>query len=217
MQQRRTRRPSHATIVAYLALFVALGGTAGAIAGKNRVDTRDIKPKAVHASDLAKNAVTKKKIRARAVTGAKVLDGSIGGGDLAAGSVSPGKLDLFSSSDNPGTVAITGVGGQSLGASVTLQVPAGGLLVFYAEADIQVNGALGATSCRLQARSGSSDVFLLEIDPGSGNPPQPYRSDLVPAIFPAGTYTFTLDGSLNGVTTNTCTYVRPALRAFVLG
>lgn len=89
MQQGRTRRPSHATIVAYLALFVALGGTAGAIAGKNSVDSRDIKPKAVHAGDLDKNAVTKKKIRAKAVTGAKVLDGSIGGADLAAGSVFP--------------------------------------------------------------------------------------------------------------------------------
>lgn len=215
--QGRTRRPSHATVVAYLALFVALGGTAGAIAGKNTVDTRDIKPKAVHTSDLAKNAVTKRKIRAAAVNGAKVLDGSIGGADLAAGSVSPGKLDVFRASDSPGTVPVTGGSGQSLGPTVTLEIPAGGLVVFYAEADIQVNGALGASSCRLQAAAGSTDVFLLEIDPGSGNPPQPYQSDLVPAIIPAGTVTFTLTGSVNGVTTNTCTYVRPALRAFLLG
>jgi hypothetical protein len=210
-------RPSHATIVAYLALFVALGGTAGALAGKNTVDSRDIKPKSVKASDLAANAVVPAKIRSNAVTGAKVLDDTLGRADLGTDSVSPAELDLFRSSTNPGTVALTGPSGQSLGAAVTLEVPAGGLIVFYAEADIQVNGALGASECRMHARTGSSDVFLLQIDPGSGNPPQPFRSELVPAVFPAGTYTFTLTGSVNGVTTNTCTYVAPDLRAFVLG
>jgi hypothetical protein len=40
---RRIRRPSHATVVAYVALFVALtGGTAAALSGSNTVFTDDI-------------------------------------------------------------------------------------------------------------------------------------------------------------------------------
>ena len=42
----RNRRPSHATVVAYLALFVALSGTAmavdGPLAGQNTVGSEDI-------------------------------------------------------------------------------------------------------------------------------------------------------------------------------
>ena len=47
------RRPSHATLVAYLALFVALGGTAAvALPGKNSVESDDIKRNAVKGADV---------------------------------------------------------------------------------------------------------------------------------------------------------------------
>ena len=47
------RRPSHSTIVAYLALFVALGGTAAvALPGSNSVDSGDIKNNAVKGKDV---------------------------------------------------------------------------------------------------------------------------------------------------------------------
>lgn len=45
------RLPSPATLIAILALFVALGGSAFAI-GRNSVKSSDIAPKAVRASDL---------------------------------------------------------------------------------------------------------------------------------------------------------------------
>src|SRR6478672_5711960 len=67
----KTTRPSHATVVAYVALFVALG--AGAMAashlGKNTVGTKQ----------LRKNAVTTAKIKNEAVTGAKVKKGTLTG------------------------------------------------------------------------------------------------------------------------------------------
>lgn len=56
----RIRRPSHATVVAYVALFVALGGgtTAVALSGHNTVQSDDIGPGAqVKAADIAPNAV----------------------------------------------------------------------------------------------------------------------------------------------------------------
>ena len=63
-------RPSHATVVAYLALFVALGGGAMAAShlGKNSVGAKQLK----------KNAVTTAKIKNSAVTGTKINLASLG-------------------------------------------------------------------------------------------------------------------------------------------
>lgn len=81
----KLRRPSHGTVVAYMALFVALGGTAFAFnLGKNSVGTKQLK----------KNAVTGVKIKTNAVTGAKVKDGSLTGADLANGTIPGAKLNL---------------------------------------------------------------------------------------------------------------------------
>jgi hypothetical protein len=52
-KDRKLRRPSHTTVVAYLALLVALGGSAYA------------------ASSLAKNSVGSKQLKKNAVTTAK--------------------------------------------------------------------------------------------------------------------------------------------------
>src|SRR5262245_34722611 len=65
------RRPSHATVVAYLALFTALGG--GAIAAS------DLGKNSVGAKQLKKNAVTTPKIKNAAVTAAKIRNGTITG------------------------------------------------------------------------------------------------------------------------------------------
>src|SRR5262245_16438886 len=50
-------RPSPALGVAFLALLVALGGTATALDGKNNVDNNDIKKNAVDSANIAKNQV----------------------------------------------------------------------------------------------------------------------------------------------------------------
>src|SRR5262249_35037840 len=65
----KLRRPSHATVVAYLALFVALGGGAYA------------------AGQLDKNSVGSKQLKKNAVTSLKVKDGSLKPQDLANGAL----------------------------------------------------------------------------------------------------------------------------------
>jgi hypothetical protein len=71
-------RPSHATLVAYLALFVALGGSAYAFQlGKNSVGTKQLK----------KNSVTAAKIKNEAVTAAKVKKGTLTGTQINAGTL----------------------------------------------------------------------------------------------------------------------------------
>jgi hypothetical protein len=66
------RRPSPAMVVAFVALCVALVGTANAIPGKNRVRKDDIARAAVRTQHLYKNVVRTKHIRARNVTRSKI-------------------------------------------------------------------------------------------------------------------------------------------------
>ena len=71
--------PQHATVIAYLALFVALGGVsyAAITLPANSVGTKQIKKRAVTKAKLKKGAVTTAKIKSGAVTGALVKDGSL--------------------------------------------------------------------------------------------------------------------------------------------
>lgn len=109
-------------MVAYLALFVALGGSATALKGQNSVRSDDIKNGQVRSQDLARNSVKRNKIakgavNARrlaprsvttsrlvpaavtsqiiaegAVTSEQILDGGVLTNDLAQGAVGGGKL-----------------------------------------------------------------------------------------------------------------------------
>ena len=78
--------------IAYVALFIVLGGTAVALPGRNSVDSGDIAKKAVKASDIAKGAVKGKAIRAGAVKGPKLKDGAVGTAKLADGAVETSKV-----------------------------------------------------------------------------------------------------------------------------
>ena len=71
--------PQHATVIAYLALFVALGGVSYAAIAlpANSVGSKQIKKRAVTKAKLKKGAVTTAKITDDAVTGAQVKDGSL--------------------------------------------------------------------------------------------------------------------------------------------
>ena len=73
MQLPRLRRPRYADVVATLALFLALGGTAYAAT--------------VGTSDIQNLAVTTPKIANEAVTNAKIQPGAVGAGKLATGAV----------------------------------------------------------------------------------------------------------------------------------
>ena len=88
----RIRRHLQTHIVAYLALFVALGGTAVALPGKNTVKSNDIARGAVKGKSLAADAVKKRKIRNAAVVNAKLADRAVTAPKLADGSVSAQKL-----------------------------------------------------------------------------------------------------------------------------
>ena len=101
----RLKRPGHSTVVSYLALFVALGGTtayaANTIGSKDVIDgslrSRDIKNGNVKNADIGSNQVTTSKIKAgnvftedladAVVNSAKISDESLTSADLATDSV----------------------------------------------------------------------------------------------------------------------------------
>jgi hypothetical protein len=91
----KVRRPGQATIVAWLALFVALGG--GAIAAsnlrKNTVGTKQLKKNAVTPPKIKRNAVTTAKVRNQAITEAKVKDQAITGAKVKNGSLTGAQVD----------------------------------------------------------------------------------------------------------------------------
>ena len=93
------RRPSHTTVIAYLALFVALSGTALAAKKigpsqlqKNAVTTKKIANAAVTTPKLANDAVTTAKLDNGAVNEGKLKDNAVTGDKLAAQSVGTNKL-----------------------------------------------------------------------------------------------------------------------------
>ena len=91
----KLRRPGHATVVAWMALFVAMGG--GAIAasnlGKNTVGSKQLKKNAVTPAKIKKNAVTTAKVRNQAITGAKVKSATLTGAQVQNGSLTGAQVD----------------------------------------------------------------------------------------------------------------------------
>src|SRR5687768_17007982 len=73
----RIKRPSHGTVIAYLALFVALAtGSAWAAA---TIGANDIKDNAIRDRHIKRQAVKTKKIDKSAVTGSRINDNAISG------------------------------------------------------------------------------------------------------------------------------------------
>jgi hypothetical protein len=88
----RTHRPRHGTVVAYLALFLALGGTGayaidGSLPGQNTVGSADIINNEVQSADIKDANLTTADIRAGAVTSGKIEDGGVLSADIGDGKV----------------------------------------------------------------------------------------------------------------------------------
>jgi hypothetical protein len=75
----RSRRPSHTTIVAYLALFIAVGGgTAFAVVGANQVNSASIIDGQVKNADIGANQIGPGKIVDNSLTGTDINASTLG-------------------------------------------------------------------------------------------------------------------------------------------
>jgi hypothetical protein len=76
------RRPSPSMVVAFIALCVALAGTATALPGRARVKKDDISRAAVRSTHIKSRAILSKHIRARAVTRSKIARRAVGSSEV---------------------------------------------------------------------------------------------------------------------------------------
>jgi hypothetical protein len=133
----KASRPSHATAVAYLALFVALGGTVYA--------ATQLPKNSVGAKQLRKNSVTTTKIKGEAVTAAKVKKGTLTGNQIDAST-----LGTVPNAAN--AQALGGLSASQVSEAAKLRCPAGtipsaGICVEGAERTPPVNLADAMVEC----------------------------------------------------------------------
>jgi len=108
----RISRPSPAMIVAIIALFAALSGSAYAALGKNSVGSRQLKSKAVTTGKIANNAITSVKVAKGSLTGEDINVGALGtvpNATSAASAGNAGTVGGHSASCPGGTTLIRGV------------------------------------------------------------------------------------------------------------
>src|SRR3954447_17866912 len=86
----RMKRPSHTTVVSYLALFVALGGTSAYAA--NTIGSDDVVDESLQSVDIKNGEVKTPDIAAGGVNTSHIKDGAIKDTDLATDSVGSTKI-----------------------------------------------------------------------------------------------------------------------------
>jgi hypothetical protein len=102
---------TYANLMATVAVFIALGGGAWALA-KNSVDSKAIENGTVRSQELKNDDVRGGDIEANAVQGSDVADGAIGGADVADGAISG--ADIADNSVASGEVAAESLDGSDV-------------------------------------------------------------------------------------------------------
>jgi hypothetical protein len=166
MPGRPWRRPSHATIVAYLALFVALGGSAYAATSlpAGSVGATQIRAGAVTGGKLAKGAVTGRAVADHSLTGLQIDVSKLGSVPAAAHSTTADRAGTATTAGHTTTADHAGTADQATTAGSAANA-------------VHANNADHATSADQAAIAGhASDSDLL-----GGAPPASYQT-----VCPAG-------------------------------
>ncbi|MEA2125275.1 MAG: hypothetical protein QOI80_2057 [Solirubrobacteraceae bacterium] len=131
------RKPSPTTVIALVALFVALGGPARAaklISGSkikpNTVTTKQVRNRTLTSSDIAPSTLQALKRRSRSVTSGTIVDGTIGLADMGGGSVTGNQVvdrslsavDLAPDTLTGGEIAPSAIGSAELASDSVLTV-----------------------------------------------------------------------------------------------
>lgn len=104
------RRPTPATVISLVALFVALGGTTYAAA---TIGSAQIKNNSIRGKDIRKSAVTTSDIKNNAVRSADVRNGSLQAGDFASGQLPAGATGPVGPKGDKGDKGDTGAPGAT--------------------------------------------------------------------------------------------------------
>jgi hypothetical protein len=174
MKDWRKARPSPAMVVALIALFVAMGGSAAALSGSNTVQSDDLGPGAqVKAPDVATNAVNSADVAPNSLTGADVQN--LTGGDVTNDSltgldVNESTLQGIDAASVDGANVCDGVVELSTSSgdpTVEQEVCAQGPLSITATCDTNTPGS---TTAALTLDTSADDSFLDMSDPAQEDP-----------------------------------------------
>lgn len=97
-------------VVGYIAVFIALGGTASALQGSNTVFSDDITNREVKSADVATNAIKNAKLADNAVGSAEVINDSLTGEDVAEASLDSTVVQRRVASNCPANQSISSIG-----------------------------------------------------------------------------------------------------------
>jgi hypothetical protein len=135
--------PSHNTVIACLALFVALGGTAFAATQlpKNSVGTKQLKPNAVTAAKIKNGAVNGSKIGSNAITGTNVDESTLGRVPSAASAERATTADRAAVADSAANAnSLGGVPGSGFLRTNAVQFHTGALNACFKQTLVEVPG-----------------------------------------------------------------------------
>jgi hypothetical protein len=114
MRTRFLRRPSAATVIALIALFVAIGGTAGA-ATKLIITGANVKNHSLTGADVKNGSLTGTQIKKGSLTGKQIKNGSLTGTQIKNDSLTGKQINESSLATVPSAANANTVGGKSPG------------------------------------------------------------------------------------------------------
>ena len=152
MKRSRLRRPSPALVLAFIALTIAMAGSAVAASGVLVTSSKQIKAHSIALSDLSKSTV--KKLRGK--RGLRGLTGATGAQGAAGATGATGPSDVYTTS-NSGFVTMTDTGLATQVTLRTLNLPVGKFLI---NAYVLLNNRRDAPDVELPARRRRRHVQL---------------------------------------------------------
>jgi hypothetical protein len=163
----RIRDHIRSNVIGYLALFIALSGTAyavdGPLPGQDQVGSADIINDDVQSVDIGNGSIATGDIRADAVVGGKILNGTVTGADVNEGTVN-------GSGDVSGTLSDLELGPGTVGRSeLASGAPQGCCVGSYFEFSVPANGCTDKVESFPEANLGEVLIAFPEsADLGSG-------------------------------------------------
>lgn len=171
MKRMFEKRPTASMAVAFLALVAALGGSAAALPGKNRVDSGDIKNNSVRSADIRNGTIASKDLSARTKRSLRGKTGPAGqpgpagqrGPAGPAGPAGTPATKLFAVVDSNGTLA------RGSGATEATSVGTGEYTVRFNQ---NVRGCAYVATIGLSASEGTSPSGEITVagEFGGGDP-----------------------------------------------
>jgi hypothetical protein len=164
--------PSPTMAVAFMALLIALSGTAIALPGKNTVDSGDIRRGGVKAADLGRNAVTSPKVKNSTLRGGDVRNESLTGLDIDESTL--GQVPSANTANSASTAGSAGsadsVDGSSF-ARLNYRGETGAAAApFFSLNGLTLSASCLATNLDVRATTSVSGAMLHWTVAGLGNP-----------------------------------------------